>query len=213
MTTYGEDHMQMVDDETSDPPDTRTGAPDDPYHSTGMEVAAVLRSAHDAALEMAQRAEEDAARTRAEAEAAGNRIRTEAEDEARRIRTKEREDDDRRRRDLEQEFARARLVAEEDERRRRDEAEAEMLRQGERVRADLKGALDQFAAESVAQIRDGISRIESDHHHLLQSIEEASTWVERRLSPAGDLPPVEPASRLSDADASGPPDADAPEPG
>jgi hypothetical protein len=204
--------MVMVDNEPSEhsasgEPETPAGgseskpevSADELYRSTGMEVASVLRAAHDAALEMTQRAEEDAARIRAEAEAAADRMRIDAEDEARRIRAKEREDDDRRRKDLEQEFARARLAAEEDERRRRDEAEAEIIRQGERVRSDLKGALDQFAAESVAQIRDGIRRIEADQQHLLQSIEDASTWVERRLAPAGDLSALEGISGAPEA--------------
>jgi DivIVA domain-containing protein len=84
----------------------------DDYRRAGDEVAAVLRRFHGLVGEMAEQAESDAARVRAEAEQDALRVRTEAEQDAFRMRTEAVEDARKLRLEANEEVTRLRAEAE-----------------------------------------------------------------------------------------------------
>ncbi len=207
--------MNFPEDPDGDEPENLAGSEDsetaqlvssgDLYGAVGIEVAAVLRSAHDAALEIARSAEEDARRIREEAAAAADRIREEAEAEAARVREEAAAEKARAREEAVAEATRAReaTIADFDEqmlRRSRDaEEEAAAIRQAAReaadqIRRDAEqeatvilhqdiARLRDFAAHRVASWELALERIRAEHATVVSTIEAEVSWLRSLTEP------------------------------
>gem|GEM_PF-3901025 len=175
------------------------GLPVDLYGTVGMEVSAVLRAAHDAALEMTQRAEEDAQRTRDQAEEDARRRRAQVEEEVTRIRAQAEEESRRLRAQLDEEVTwlrsqaeedahEVRLQAEEQANRLRAKAEEDIRAEQEGARARLQSSLERFSVERVAGMRSLLDRLRADQQRLQGEIEAACSWLRDELRLPGEPP-------------------------
>ena len=163
-----------MDDEALAEETNHQEVPEDIYSVAASEVASVLRAAHDAALEMTQRAEQEAARIREEAHAESRRLRRQAEEQALAIRAE----------------ARSRLEAEVEI--HRQEIDRSMEERTAAAETEWREKLAQLEGETVAPIRAALGRMQVDAAELERSLQAATQRLSPELGTGGSEPPSGP---------------------